>query len=462
MLTYRLDEKNKYYSLYCAIRSDIACGNLRSGERLPGKRSLAGHLGVSVITVQTAYEQLLAEGYLISEERRGYFVADSSEWGGDTDTARSEKGAEEVADYAENDGESVKGSYLLDLSSGRAPAKLFPFSVWAKLMRGTLSEEGEHLLERVPCDGDPALKRAVAAYLHRFRGLEVDPRYVVIGAGAEYLYGVIVQLLGREGVYAVENPVYGRVPHAYALNGATCVPVGVDGRGVKVDEVEKSGAKLLHVSPSHQYPTGAVTPAVNRLKILAWAERTGAYVVEDDYDSEFRLFGRPLQTMAGLSGERVIYLNTFSKTLAPSMRLGYMVLPPVLYRKYRTLYAHSANVVPLFEQKTLAKMLDGGFFERHVTRLKNYYRTVRAMLMEKIRSLPVEKEVIETGGGLHITLRLPSFASDDEIKNFAAERGIKLKCVADYLFAPSAGYDKIAVINYSSADSEKIKSVRWE
>ena len=456
MLTYRLDEKNKYYSLYRAIRRDIACGNLRSGEKLPGKRSLASHLGISVITVQTAYEQLLAEGYLTSEERRGYFVAEAADWGGTEDGGGTERSPSVLPDS-----ERAEENYILDLSSGRAPAKLFPFSVWAKLMRSTLSEEGEHLLERVPCDGDPALKRAIASYLYRFRGYEVDPRYIVIGAGAEYLYGVIVQLLGRDAVYAVENPVYGRVPHAYALNGATCLPVSVDGRGVRLEEVENSGAKLLHISPSHQYPTGAVTPAVNRLKILAWAERTGAYVVEDDYDSEFRLFGKPLQTMAGLNGERVIYLNTFSKTLAPSMRLGYMVLPPVLYRKYRDLYGHSANVVPLFEQKTLAKMLDGGFFERHVTRLKNYYRGVREILLEKIDELPVEKEVIETGGGLHITLRLPSFASDEQIKKYASERGIKLKCVSDYLFAPSAEYDRIAVINYSGANSEKLSGLNW-
>lgn len=461
MLTYRLDEKNKYYSLYRAIRRDIACGNLRSGEKLPGKRSLATHLGISVITVQTAYEQLLAEGYLTSAERKGYFVADSADWGGVNGEGGivSYGATVESADGgngAENAGNGGADDYLIDLSSGRAPAKLFPFSVWAKLMRNTLSEEGEHLLERVPCDGDPALKRAIAAYLYRFRGYEVDPRYIVIGAGAEYLYGVIVQLLGREGVYAVENPVYGRVPHAYALNGATCVPVSVDGRGVRLDEVEKSGARLLHISPSHQYPTGAVTPAVNRLKILAWAERTGAYVVEDDYDSEFRLFGKPLQTMAGLNGERVIYLNTFSKTLAPSMRLGYMVLPPQLYRKYRSLYGHSANVVPLFEQKALAKMLDGGYFERHVGRLKNYYRGVREILLKKIDGLPVKKEVIETGGGLHITLRLPSFESDGEIKNFARERGIKLMCVSDYLFAPSSEYDRIAVINYSSVDTDRV------
>lgn len=442
MLTYNIEGKNKYYALYRAIRDDVLSGNLKPRDRLPSKRGLAAHLGVSVVTVQTAYEQLLAEGYIESEQRRGYFVAEVGEV----------KSASPV--YAEEEEKQGK-KYVLDLCSGRAPARLFPFSVWAKLMRETLSEEGEHLLERVPCDGDFALKKAIASYLYRFRGLTVNPRHVVIGAGAEYLYGVIVQLLGRDKPYAVENPAYSRVPHTYALNGAKCVFIPVDGRGVNAEEVEKSGACALHVSPSHQYPTGAVMPAANRSRLIGWAERTGAYIIEDDYDSEFRLFGKPLQTMAGLNGDRVIYLNTFSKTLAPSMRLGYMVLPPELYARYREVYGESANVVPLFEQKALAKMLDGGYFERHVSRLKNHYRGVRAALLEKIAALPVEKQVIETGGGLHITVRLPDFSDDDAIKHAAEARGIKIKCLSDYLSYPCANaeeYSRVAVVNYSSVE----------
>lgn len=444
MLTYQLDDKNKYYSLYRLIRADILGGNLKAGEKLPGKRSLAAHLAVSVITVQTAYEQLLAEGYILSEERKGYFVADVGRGGA-------------TSPPAEADCPEESKSYALNLSGGRAPAKLFPFSVWAKLMRRTLSDEAEHLLERVPCDGDAALKRAIAAYLYRFRGFSVQPRYVVVGAGAEYLYGVIVQLLGRERPYAVENPGYGRVPRTYKLNGASCAFVTVDDKGVDPDEVEKSGACALHVSPSHQYPTGAVTPVSRRARILSWAERTDAYIIEDDYDSEFRLSGKPLQPMAGMNADRVIYINTFSKTLAPSMRLGYMVLPPKLYGRYLALYGDSANVVPLFEQKTLAAMLDGGYFERHVNRMKNYYRGVRAALLEKINGLPVRKQVTDTGGGPHLTVRIEG-CTDGQIKEWAEERGVKIKCLSDYLFAPCNGVDGVAVINYSGLSVEALQS----
>jgi len=436
MFDYNLTGKNKYYSLYYLIREDILHGTLRSGERLPSKRALSRDLGVSVITVQTAYEQLLAEGYILSYERKGYFVAE----------VNAGVSADALPPVREQKEEK---KYALNLVTGVAPAELFPFSTWAKLMRSTLSEEGEHLLERVPCDGDAQLKAAIAAYLYRARGVRVNPRYVIVGAGAEYLYGVIVQLLGRSRPYAVENPGYGAISHSYKLNGAECVYIPVGMSGADAEAVENTNACAVHVSPSHQYPTGAVMPVANRAKLIRWAERNDAYIIEDDYDSEFRLFGKPLQAMVSLNGDRVIYLNTFSKTLAPSMRMGYMVLPPKLYERFVEIYGGGANVVPLFEQKTLAKLLDGGYFERHVNKLKNYYGGVREELLCAIRKLPFEKKVIETGGGLHLTVSLPEFSSDGQIKSSAEEKGIYVKCLTDYLLEGAEGYEKVAVVNYS-------------
>lgn len=447
MLTYELKDKNKYYSLYAALRDDIVKGKLKAGEKLPSKRALALNLSVSVITVQTAYEQLLAEGYVTSRERSGYFVADV---GVDYRAEIRRQPPVKAAD---------KPSYALDLVSGATPAKLFPFSVWARLMRATLADEGEHLLERVPCDGDAELKNEIAAYLYRVRGVSVDPRYVVVGAGAEYLYGVIVQLLGRDRLYAVENPGYNKISSAYALNGARCAYISVGKDGVDCAAVESSGANVLHLSPSHQYPTGAVTPAANRARLIKWAQESGGYIIEDDYDSEFRLCGKPLQSMLGLNGDRVIYVNTFSKSLAPSMRMGYTVLPPRLYERFVSLYGKSANVVPLFEQKTLAAMLGGGHFERHLNRLKNHYRSVRQALLDAISRLPVPAEVLDTGSGLHLTVKFPTVPSDEWIKSRAADLGINIKCLSDYLFAPLSGCEKIAVVNYSGLTQDKLKSL---
>ena len=449
MLSYELDEKNKYYSLYSAIRGDILTGKLKKGFRLPSKREMAENLSVSVITVQNAYDQLLAEGYIYSRQRSGYFVAEAcADFHGVRDVPAPQERPEE--------------EYKVDFVKGNTLPGAFPFSVWSRLMRGVLSDCGEHLLERVPCDGDGELKRAIASYLYRARAIDIDPRYIVIGAGAEYLYGIVVQLLGRERPIAVENPCYGKIYSSYMLNGARVKCIGVTDSGIDCEEVEKSGAGVVHFSPSHQFPTGAVTPVAERLRLIKWAKEKDGYIIEDDYDSEFRLVGKPLQCAQNLSPDRVIYMNTFSKSLAPSMRMGYMVLPPKLYDRFIGIFGHSACVVPLFEQKTLAKMLDGGYFERHIARLKNAYRSVRAAIYEKVKSLPFPAEIKDTGSGLHLLIRFPSASSDEEIKERARKNGINLRCLSDYLLSPAPVWDRCAIINYSGVTVKRIEDIEIE
>lgn len=451
MASYDLSGKNKYYTLYEGIREDILRGAYRAGEKLPAKRTLAAELGVSVVTVQTAYDQLLAEGYISSKERSGYYVCPLDI------TGRTGKSAPLSADLSAEDkggaGTGV-GPVIADFAKGSAPAELFPFSSWAKLMRAVLSDCGEHLLERVPCDGDTELKCAISAYLCRARGIFVEPERIVIGAGAEQLYGTIVQLIGRDKLYAVENPGYRKISETYMLNGARCAFVDVNADGMDVEGAISLGADVFHVSPAHQFPTGAVMPASARARLIAAAKASGAYIVEDDYDSEFRLVGKPLQNMYALDSDRVIYLNTFSKTLAPSMRMGYMVLPPALYKRYVEMFGRNSCCVPLFEQKTLARMISGGAFERHINRLKNYYRGVHEILLEKLASLSCPNELRDSASGLHFTVKFPSAPSDDSIKERAMELGIRIKCLSDYLLAPRTGCEKTAVVNFSGTTRE--------
>lgn len=466
MPLYDLNGKNKYYNLYCGIRGDILRGKLKSGERLPAKRVLAKDLGVSVVTVQLAYEQLLAEGYIISRERSGYYVERVLP----QETILQRHKAEEVFPGEESSFADVRAKsekcesplYAADFVRGATPAKLFPFSVWAKLTRSVLSDCGEDLLERVPCDGDAELKGEIAAYLYRSRGIDADPKYIVIGAGAEYLYGVIVQLVGRDKLYAVENPGYATISGAYALNGARFVPVPVGEDGVFLDGLKQINADVLHISPSHQFPTGVITPAYTRARIIDWAHGADRYIVEDDYDSEFRLSGRPLQSLFSLCHQKVIYMNTFSKTLAPSMRMGYMVLPPALYEKFMKLFSSSANVVPLFEQKTLAAMLKGGYFERHLSRLKNYYREIRRLTLEKLEKLFPDCEIYDTQGGLHLLARLKGCSADGldyDIKTEAEKLGMRVKRLSDYLIAPYDGFQGYAVFNYSGVTAEQLNHI---
>lgn len=438
MRTYDLG-KNKSYAIYSAVRGDILGGVLKKGERLPSKRVLAADAGVSVITVQTAYDQLLAEGYITSKERSGYFVADVDV---------RPRGERPPAPCELLAGDAPQ-EYEIDLVAGSTPAELFPFSVWTKLMRKVLAEEGSHLLQRVPAPGDIALRSEIAGYLYRARGVNCPPERIIVGAGAEYFYGMLVSILGRDKLFAVEDPGHGKIASTYALGGARCAFIPVYRNGVDLKAVESSNADVLHISPSHQFPTGAVTPAACRVRLINWARERGAYIVEDDYDSEFRLSGMPLQSMLGLDPERVIYINTFSKSLAPSMRMGYMILPESLALKYYEIFSTSANVVPLFEQKTLAAMIGEGHFERHINRLKNYYRNVRQEVLAAIASVPYKTTAFDTGAGMHIALLCSQALSDESIKQTAAAMGIRIKCLTDYLRSSVPGYEKIAVVNYS-------------
>ena len=272
--------------------------------------------------------------------------------------------------------------------------------------------------------------------------------------------------MGRDCVFAVENPGYSKIYSSYILNGARVRCIGVTDTGIDCTVVENSGANVVHFSPSHQFPTGAVTPVSERLRLIKWAQEQDGYIIEDDYDSEFRLVGKPLQCAHNLCPDRVIYMNTFSKSLAPSMRMGYMVLPPKLYERYLSIFGHSACVVPLFEQKTLAKMLDGGYFERHISRLKNRYRAVRTAIYEKVKTLPFPAEIKDTGSGLHLLIRFPTAQSDEDIKKRAKKYGINLRCLSDYLLpsdtatnSPATVPDRCAIINYSGVTENQIENI---
>ena len=445
MAIYDLSGKNKYYTLYTLLREDITGGRYRAGEKLPAKRALAKELGVSVVTVQLAYEQLLAEGYAYSRERSGYYVDKVNVQPSPTRAVGERRTPENRAEE----------KYSVDFVRGAAPAKLFPFSVWAKLMREVLSDCGEHLLERVPIDGDWELRSEISAYLYRARGIDAPPERIVIGAGAEYLYGVIVQLLGREKLYALENPGYGKISAAYSLNGARFVPIDVLESGISAEQLAKSGAEVLHISPAHQFPTGVITPASTRSRIMEWAENGDRYIIEDDYDSEFRLSGKPIYSLHSLCPDRVVYMNTFSKSLAPSMRMGYMVLPSALKDRFDAMFSSAANVVPLFEQKTLAAMLRKGHFERHINRLKNYYRAVRSSVKSAFSNVG-DCKIFDTGGGLHMLASFSRYPTDEAVKTAAAALNARVKCVGDYLIAPMKVWEGCVVLNYGGIDAESL------
>ena len=449
MLTYSMEERGSLplYEYLCrCIRSDILNGVLPAGTRLPSKRALAEHLHVSVITVEGAYSQLEAEGYLQALPKRGFFVSA---------VEQTPPIPREAAPLPKREAPQ----WRLDLSRNQVDTARFPVSTWAKLTRQVLSEEPEALLSPVPHQGLPALRQAIAADLRDFKGMAVSPEQIVIGAGAEYLYLLLAQLLGRDTIFAAEDPGYPKIRQVYHACGISCVPIPLDGLGVDPAALAASGAKALHISPNHQYPTGLVTPIARRQALLRWAEEQGGTIIEDDYDSEFRFTGRPIPTLQSIDLRgRVIYLNTFSQTISPSMRLGFLVLPPRLLDRYRRELGFYACTVPALEQHVLARFISGGHYERHLSRMRKEYRDRRAEVVEAFRSSALAPRVTfsEERSGLHFLLRLNTQRSDEELGQLAAQSGIRLSFLSEYAAMPDPAFAHTLVINYAGLSPRRL------
>ncbi len=432
-------KKSLYEQLYDSIKHEILDGKLPDGTRLPSKRAQAERLGVSVITVENAYAQLLAEGYIAARERSGYYVC-----AGDI---------HEPAAPPADTSEYIPEEPAIQSYAGNT---VFPFSVWTKLMRTVILEKGSAILSPVPPGGVPELQRAISAHLKSFRGIEVPPHRIIVGAGTEYLNDLLVKLLGKNLTYAVENPGYHKPARIYRINGALCIPVGLDEQGISADELYYNNADVAHISPAHHFPTGIVMPISRRMELMRWAVRRNGYIIEDDYDSEFRWSGRPVPAMFGLdTSDRVIYMNTFSMTIAPSVRIGYICLPTELYERWRERMGFITCPVPAFEQYTLARFIEGGHFERHINRMRKHYRSIRESTLRLAEHFQAHNSAPENAG-LHFLMKIPENSPLNGIYNAC---GIQISSLAEHfdegteIPADAAGK---YVVNFAGADDKKL------
>ena len=447
MLTYDLDRRGELTRrdyLYRCVKEDILAGRLAAGERLPSKRALAAHLNTAVVTVENAYAQLAAEGYVYALEKRGHYVS------------AVEPHPQDLP-LPEPAAEPEEPRFLLDLRGTGSGTEGFPFSVWARLTRRVLTERGEALLRATPHSGASELRRAIARHLYRFRGIACRPEQIVVGAGTEYLYNLIVQLLGRELVYGLEDPGYSKAERVYRLGGAQCISLPVDGQGVPPQALEE-GLGVLHISPNHQFPTGVVMPIARRQAVLRWAQ-AGRYIIEDDYDSEFRFTGRPIPTLQSIDrAGRVLYVNTFSRSLAPSLRISYMVLPGGLLEEYQQKLGFYSCTVPAIEQYTLAAFLEEGRFDAHISRMRNFYRVRRDQVMQTIRESPLggRCRVLREDAGLHFLLELDTGLEDALLARRALERGVRLSFLTDFARTPGRARPHTLVINYPGLDLDRL------
>lgn len=494
--------------IYISIKKQILGGALLPDSKLPSKRALALNLGVSVITVQNAYAQLISEGFIYSIEKKGFFVTDillgENEKSQNAKSPDSEPKNFKADDFEKsfqekkspensvqkklsskneisgtsdaekfnfpktenNDGQipenrrACNNEIFADFTSNVTSVEKFPFTLWAHKMRQILSSDDPKLLQKSDVKGVLELRLTISDYLKDFRNMSVSPEQIVIGAGAENLYSILVQFLGREKLFAVENPGFKRTKEIFELNGAKCVPLEIDSFGLSPEKLHESGAQIAHLSPNHHFPTGIVMPVRRRMELLSWAgESKNHFIIEDDYDSEFRFNGKPLPTLQSLSPEsQIIYMNTFSKTLSPSFRIGFMVLPKSILRDFEKKMSCYSCPVSAFEQFTLARFIGEGFYEKHINRMRNYYRNLRNSLICEMKKsgLMGQCEIQEEEAGLHFLLKIKSKKSGEEIKKALLRRGIKTALLSDFYYSEKQENPK------DSEDLKKLESSKSE
>ena len=449
-MTMTLDAASKtpmYEQLYRCFAADIRAGVLAAGERLPSKRALSAHLGVSLVTVETAYTLLLSEGYIRSKPRSGYFVSDFV-----TLTAPERGGP--VAVRAPAPQRSAEKTPEIDFSTASVDVSLFPYSSWARLYREAVCAHPE-LLQRGERQGDAALREALCGFLSEYRGVACAPEQIVVGAGLEYLFGLLLELMPGDAVFGAEDPGYAGFTHAVHAAGRPLCMLPLDAGGLSVQALERSDVSVAFITPSHQFPLGLTMPADRRSRLLRWAaDAPGRYLVEDDYDSEFRYLSRPLPALQGMDGGgRVVYLGTFSRSLAPAIRAAYMVLPPALLERYRTLPGHGMSTVSRYEQHVLARFLSEGFYARYLRRVGNLYRRRREALIAALEGIP-GVTTSGSGGGIHLLIHAPRFTEAELLERAAAE-GVGLRGLSSYCREQRAQRSTL-VAGYGGLDDDRI------
>ena len=452
MIELQPNEKTPLYEqLYAVLADEIRTGQRAPGTPLPGRRTMAAQQGVSVNTVDTAYQMLAAEGLAEPRPRSGFYVQKT--YG--MLHSRARRTAPPAPPSA------AEPAPLYDLSTGSVDTALFPARSWGRIQKELLYQRPE-LLQRGETQGDAPLRAQIAAYLSSYRGVECTPEQIVVGAGIEYLLGCLAHLFAG-GMAAIENPGYSRTRTVLQNSGIPCTLVDIDREGLPADALEESGANLCYLTPSHHFPTGVTMPAPRRAQLLAWAAaKPGRYILEDDYDSEFRFDTRPLPSLQGMAGPDgpVVYLTTFSKSLAPGIRIACMVLPQSLLGRYRRDFATYANTVSRFEQQTLCEFMAGGYFTRHLARMRLAYKRRMEAFAAALRAALPGVELDGVHSGLHFLLTLPGAGGEKAMVAAAAEQGVRLRGLSEYYLArPELCQADTVVAGYSALREEDVEKV---
>jgi GntR family transcriptional regulator/MocR family aminotransferase len=442
--------KPLYQQLYEHIKSEILLGKLPTNYKLPSIRQLSSHLECSRNTVKTAYQQLDAEGYIEARPRSGYYVCKIE------GIVTIEK--ESSLSYKKEEKHQV---HRYDFTYHGVDQESFPFSTWRKITKDVINEYDTELLQPGHPAGCPELRTSIADYLRASRGVDCRPDQIIISSGTEYLLQILIQLFSENYVYAIENPGYEKINLIFRSNRVKYKAVPLDASGMQIKPLLESNANAAIVTPSHQFPSGTIMPADRRIQLINWANaEKSRYIIEDDYDGEFRYHGRPIPSLHSLDkGGKVIYIGAFSKSLAPTIRISYMVLPKRLMKLYFDKLSFYICPVPVFEQKVLSRFIRDGYFERHLNRMRKIYREKRSSLVSCINKLLPAAKIKGANAGLHLILEVDNGMSEDELIESAKNKGTRVFGYSQYYFSEDkANKDKVPrlLLGFSSIRNEDI------
>ena len=451
-LTMNLNPKSKtplYEQIYEFIKEEIQNNVIQSGERLPSTRSLSKHLVVSRSTVELAYEQLLSEGYVEAIPCKGYFVAKI-------------EGIYQLQKRPEIKVEPISSGvteYAYDFTPNGVDLNSFPYNVWRKLSKECLIDDKAEMFRLGDPQGEYGLRNAISSYLHQARGIHCHPDQIIIGAGSDYLLMLLTTVIGNCHKVALENPTYGQAYRLFERLSYKVCTVDMDQSGMRIDELEKSGADIAFVMPSHQYPLGCVMPIQRRMELLKWAkEETDRYVIEDDYDSEFRYKGKPIPALQGYDRDgKVIYLGTFSKSIAPAIRMSYMVLPEKLQKRYEREYSFVNSTVSKVDQMIVQRFIEEGYYERHLNKTRAMYKGRHDTLIEELKPLLGKCKISGEHAGVHLLLTFEDGHSEQELIELAKKSDIRVYGMSDYRVGEEKSKKATILLGYANLSEEQIK-----
>lgn len=453
--TLHTDSKTPIYQqLYHYIKVEIQEGRLQPNRKLPSKRKLSAYLNISQNTIQTAYDQLIEEGYITSYEKKGYFV-------NQIDDLQKLK-LTQIKDSSVS--AEVAVPVIYDFSYHGVDLPSFPFAIWRKLMKEVINEYDRELLQPGNSMGYAGLRIALAAYLHQSRGVNCTEHQIIISSGTEMLFQILFQLFDRRSIYGIENPGYEKLNQLFTANRALFKAIPIDENGMLPVEIERSNVNILCITPAHQFPSGQIMPINRRIRLLNWAkEAADRYILEDDYDSEFKYSGKPVPALQGLdSNDKVIYMGSLSKSISPTLRVSYMVLPPGLMDRYQKELSYLLCPVPIFEQKFLCRFIEEGYFERHLNRMRTIYKKKREVLVHEITKLNCGITIYGADAGLHLLLQVPNHMTEQQLIVTARAKGVKVYASSRYYSDPSnIPVTPIILLGYAvMSEEEIIKSVQ--